>query len=66
MFAERMQKESSGDLGTAVDLGYQIALGRHPSAKESQLARDYLDEDPGRLKGLAWLMFNLDEFVYER
>ena len=26
----------------------------------------YLDNDPARLKGLAWLLFNLDEFIYVR
>ena len=26
----------------------------------------YLQGDPGRLKGLAWLLFNLDEFLYVR
>ena len=26
----------------------------------------YLENDPARLKGFAWLLFNLDEFIYVR
>jgi hypothetical protein len=26
----------------------------------------YLENDPARLKNLAWLLFNLDEFIYVR
>jgi hypothetical protein len=64
--AARLQKESGGDLNTAVDLGYRITLGRRPSAYEIELGLAYLDGDPSRLKGLAWLLFNLDEFIYVR
>ena len=63
-FAERLQKESGGDLKAAVDLGYRMALARRPSPTESERALAYLDNDPARLKGLAWLLFNLDEFIY--
>jgi hypothetical protein len=62
--AERLQKESGGDLKTAVDFGYRIVLGRGPSASEKDQALTYVDNDPARLKGLAWLLFNLDEFLY--
>ncbi|HEY1380818.1 MAG TPA: DUF1549 and DUF1553 domain-containing protein [Gemmataceae bacterium] len=65
-FAERVRKESGGDLGAAADLAYRIALARPPSAAERAQALAYLDNDPARLKGLAWLLFNLDEFVYVR
>ena len=37
---------------------------RPPSEKDRALA--YLENDPARLKGLAWLLFNLDEFIYVR
>jgi hypothetical protein len=62
--AERLQKDSGGDLKTAVDLAYKIVLGRGPSGSEKDHALTYLENDPARLKGLAWLMLNLDEFVY--
>ena len=65
-FAERLQRESGGDLRVAVDLGYRVTLARQPSSKESERALAYLDNDPTKLKGLAWLLFNLDEFIYVR
>ena len=63
-FAERLRQESDGDLSKAVDLAYQITLVRQPSEQERNAAFEYLRNDPDRLKGLAWLMFNLDEFIY--
>jgi hypothetical protein len=65
-FAERLQQEAGADLGAAVDLGYRIALGRHASGGEKDEAMTYLANDPARLKGFAWLLFNLDEFVFVR
>ena len=64
MFAERLKKESDGDLGKAVDLAYRIALGRPPSRGEKDHALTYVGDDPARLKDFAWLLFNLDEFIY--
>ncbi|MBO0861371.1 MAG: DUF1553 domain-containing protein [Chloracidobacterium sp.] len=64
MFADRLRKESGGDLDRAVDLAYLIALNRPPSAGEKETARAYLGGSPDRLKNLAWLIFNLDEFIY--
>jgi hypothetical protein len=61
-----LQKEAGSDLNAAVDLGYRIALARHPSSTEKDEAMTYLHNDPARLKGLAWLLFNLDEFVFVR
>src|SRR4029078_6011932 len=37
-FAERLKKESSGDLAMAVDLGYRVAVARPPSASEREVA----------------------------
>jgi hypothetical protein len=65
-FAERLEKESAGDLTAAVDLGYRITLARSPSAGESETALAYLGGDATKLNGLAWLLFNLDEFIYVR
>ncbi len=64
--AARVLKESSGDLSGAVKLAYRIALGRTPSPSEYDRALSYVENDPGRVKGLAWLLFNLDEFLYVR
>jgi hypothetical protein len=64
MFADRLKKESNGDLSKAVDLAYRIALCRPPSSGEKKNALTYLGANPDHLKNLAWLMFNLDEFIY--
>ena len=64
MFADRLKKESAGDLGKAVDLAYRIALSRPPSSGEKERALTYVGGNPDRLKNLAWLIFNLDEFIY--
>jgi hypothetical protein len=64
--AERLQKESGGDLKAAVDLGYKLAFARTPSAAEKDRALSYIENDPARLKGFAWLLYNMDEFIYVR
>ena len=65
-FAERLRREAGDDLGKAVDLGFRTAISRPPSAAERGVAMAYLQGDVGRLEGLAWLLFNLDEFLYAR
>jgi Protein of unknown function (DUF1553)/Protein of unknown function (DUF1549) len=65
-FADRLRKESGGDLDRAIDLGYRVAIARTPSAREKDGALTYLNSDPSQLKGFAWLLFNLDEFSYAR
>jgi hypothetical protein len=65
-FAERLRKETDGDLSQAIDLGYRIALARPPSAREKDSALSYVHGDPSQLKGFTWLLFNLDEFSYAR
>ena len=64
--AERVMKESGGDLKAAVDLAYRITLERAPGPSEEDLALSYLKGDPERMKNLGWLLFNLDEFLFVR
>jgi Protein of unknown function (DUF1553)/Protein of unknown function (DUF1549) len=64
MFAERLKKESGGDLNKAVDLAYRIAFSRPPSTGEKEKALAIVGANLDRLKNLAWLIFNLDEFIY--
>jgi hypothetical protein len=64
--AQRLPQESSGALSAAVDLAYRLTLARSPTPSEAARALEYLGDDPYRLKGLAWLLFNLDEFLYVR
>jgi hypothetical protein len=65
-FAERLKQDSRGNLTAAVDMAYEDAISRPPSSLEQEHALAYLENDPARLKGFAWLLFNLDEFVYVR
>jgi hypothetical protein len=65
-FGERLRRETNGDLKASVDLAYRVALGRPPSPPERDNALTYLERSPNRLAGLAWLIFNLDEFSYVR
>jgi Protein of unknown function (DUF1553)/Protein of unknown function (DUF1549) len=64
--AERLKKESGEEIGPAVDLEFRITLGRPPSPKERDEALSMVQNDPARLKDLAWLLFNMDEFIYVR
>ena len=60
-FADRLRKESGGDAAAAVHLAYRIALSRPPTPVEKDEALSAVGQDPKRL---AWLLFNLDEFLY--
>ena len=60
----RLQKETTGDLPSAVDLAYRLVLTRPPSPAEKHTALGYLGSDATRLRDLSWLLFNLDEFIY--
>jgi hypothetical protein len=64
--AELVLKESAGNLNAAVADAYERTLGRKPSGRELDYALTYIEHDPGRMKELAWLLFNLDEFIYVR
>jgi hypothetical protein len=65
-FAERLIKESAGDMTKAVELAYRLTLSREPTQSEMARSLEYLRNDPTRLKGFAWVTFNLDEFIYLR
>ena len=54
------------DLAAAVKLAYRTVLSRPPSGSELDYAMTYIENDSKRLKELAWLLFNLDEFIYVR
>ena len=64
--AERVVKEANGDLKSAVQAMYRLTVARPPSAAELDRAAAYLENDSSRLKQFAWLLFNLDEFIYVR
>ncbi len=62
--AVELLKNSSNEVGAAVKLAYRTVLGRPPSGSELDYALTYIENDPKRLKDLAWLLYNLDEFIY--
>jgi hypothetical protein len=62
--AERVLNESSGDVRGAAERMFRETLGRPASGTELDRALSYVENDPGKLKGLAWLLFNLDEFIF--
>ena len=64
--AERVLKEANGDLKSAVQAMYRLTVTRPPSAAELDRAAAYIENDSARLKPFAWLLFNLDEFIYVR
>lgn len=64
--AERVLKDADNDLKSAVQVMYRLTVARPPSAAELDRAAAYLENDPARLKQFAWLLFNLDEFIYVR
>jgi hypothetical protein len=66
VLAERVGKDANGDLKSAVQEMYRLTVARPPSATELDRAAAYIEKDPARLKPFAWLLFNLDEFVYVR
>ena len=65
-FAERLQTLSGGDPDRLISLGYRMAFGRVPTDLEKSRARAYLDGETDPAKSLAWVLLNLDEFVYVR
>ena len=47
-FAERLQKESGGDLAAAVDLGYRMAVRPPSFGRREGPGADYFENDPAR------------------
>ena len=62
--AGKLAKEA--DVRTAITVAYRTTLSRSPSPAELDQALTYVGGDTTRMKGLAWLLFNLDEFLYVR
>ena len=63
-FSKRLLAEASGDRQNQIDRAWQLAIGRKPSSRESELAKEFLQEQP--LREFALAMFNLNEFLYVR
>jgi hypothetical protein len=61
-FAERLRTEAGADPNEQVDLAFQLALGRKPTAKEQQQSVAFVRS--GELTDFAQVMFNLNEFAF--
>lgn len=64
LFANRLAEASHGDNAKAVDLGYELALGRPPDDRERRISLDFLTSR--KLVDFAEVIFNLNEFLYVR
>ncbi len=64
--ANKVLRQSAGNIPMAVSLAYRTTLGRPPSGPEMHSALTYINSNPSRLSGFSWMLFNLDEFVYVR
>jgi Protein of unknown function (DUF1553)/Protein of unknown function (DUF1549) len=60
--AKRLETEAGANRTEQVDLAYQLATGRAPTAKERQIALEFLKAQP--LREFALAMFNLNAFLY--
>ena len=64
--SDLLRLHAPGDWTKAVSLGFARCIGREPSAAERTVAMTFIEDDPSRMKGFAWMLFNLDEFLYVR
>jgi hypothetical protein len=61
-FAERLRREVGTDPARQVERAYLLAAGREPTARERELARKFLEQQP--LREFALAVFNLNAFLY--
>jgi hypothetical protein len=61
-FARRLEREAGADPQRQIERAYLLAAGRAPTARERELARKFLAEQP--LRELALAVFNLNAFLY--
>ena len=64
MFADRIRKEAGTDVREQVDLAFQLALSRKPTAKELEQSTAFLRNDPEALPDFCQAVVNLNEFVF--
>lgn len=63
-FAERLRKEAGTDPAEQVDLGFQLALSRKPSASEQKESVEFLRTGEHALADFAQALMNLNEFAF--
>lgn len=63
-FADRVMKESSGDVPAAVGLAYRYALGR--AAQRDEIGRAAAVAREHGMRSVCWALLNSTEFLYVR
>lgn len=66
LFGRRLSEIVDGDLLAGIQEGYRMALTREPEPAEVQVALEYLESQTQAFERLAWMLVNLDEFIYLR
>jgi hypothetical protein len=64
MFADRLRKEAGADASEQVDLAFQLALSRKPTAKERDESAAFLKTGPNALADFCQAVINLNEFAF--
>ncbi len=64
LFADRVTEAAGNDRAKQIDLAYELALARGPSAEERALAESFLLRQP--LADFTHVLVNLNEFLYLR
>ncbi|MDE0626778.1 MAG: DUF1553 domain-containing protein [Bryobacterales bacterium] len=65
-FAQRVVVEAGHSARAQVDLAFELALSRMPSASERTKAVAFLESTPTGLVDLCQTLFNLNEFLYRQ
>lgn len=63
-FAERLEREAGSNADAQVELAFQLALSRPPSASEKARSVEFIQASNTGLVDLCQTLFNLNEFVY--
>lgn len=63
-FAQRLEREAGADVERQLELAYQLALARAPSASERERGKAFLLSGPHGLVDFCQALFNINEFVY--
>jgi hypothetical protein len=66
LLASRLERSCGGDVDAAIKLGYRWLLGRAPQGDELTQAQAFASKSADWRKGFAWMLLNLDEFLYVR
>ena len=61
-FAQRLESEAGEDRARQIEQAFLLAAGRGPTARERELALEFLHDQP--LREFALAMFNLNAFLY--